>query len=65
MPFSKKLNAEGGINGRKIDFISYDDSFQPGQEPWSRRASSSESDEVLLIFQSLGHGRPTTPFRNT
>src|SRR6202521_5184417 len=29
--FFRKLNAEGGINGRKIDFISYDDSFSPAK----------------------------------
>src|SRR5262249_41215872 len=27
--YFKKINAEGGINGRKIDFISYDDAFSP------------------------------------
>src|SRR5215471_13467319 len=27
--YFKKINAEGGINGRKIDFISYDDGFSP------------------------------------
>ena len=27
--YFKKINAEGGINGRKINFISYDDGFSP------------------------------------
>src|SRR5580765_7719578 len=27
--YFKKLNAEGGINGRKIEFISYDDAYSP------------------------------------
>ena len=27
--YFKKINAEGGINGRKINFISYDDSYSP------------------------------------
>src|SRR5271169_7210956 len=29
--FFKKLNAEGGINGRNINFISYDDGFSPAK----------------------------------
>src|SRR5204862_5457486 len=29
--FFKRLNAEGGINGRKINFVSYDDSFSPAK----------------------------------
>jgi branched-chain amino acid transport system substrate-binding protein len=51
--FFKKLNAEGGINGRKINFISYDDSFNPAKTVEQAR-KLVESDEVLLIFQSLG-----------
>ena len=51
--FFKKLNAEGGINGRKINFISYDDSFSPPKTVEQAR-KLVESDEVLLIFQSLG-----------
>ena len=27
--FFNKINAEGGINGRKINFITYDDAFSP------------------------------------
>jgi branched-chain amino acid transport system substrate-binding protein len=51
--FFRKLNAEGGINGRKISFISYDDSFSPAKTVEQAR-KLVESDEVLLIFQSLG-----------
>jgi branched-chain amino acid transport system substrate-binding protein len=51
--FFKKLNVEGGINGRKINFISYDDSFSPAKTVEQAR-KLVESDEVLLIFQSLG-----------
>src|SRR4030095_12378116 len=51
--FFKKLNAEGGINGRKINFISYDDSYSPPKTVEHAR-KLVESDEVLLIFQSLG-----------
>jgi branched-chain amino acid transport system substrate-binding protein len=48
-----KVNAEGGINGRKINFISYDDSYSPPKTVEQAR-KLVESDEVLLIFQSLG-----------
>jgi branched-chain amino acid transport system substrate-binding protein len=51
--FFRKLNAEGGINGRKINFISYDDSFNPAKTVEQAR-KLVESDEVLLMFQSLG-----------
>ena len=51
--FFRKLNAEGGINGRKINFISYDDAFSPAKTVEQAR-KLVESDEVLLIFQSLG-----------
>src|SRR3979490_1346073 len=51
--FFKKINAEGGINGRKINFISYDDAFSPAKTVEQAR-KLVESDEVLLIFQSLG-----------
>ena len=27
--YFRKINAEGGINGRKINFISYDDAYSP------------------------------------
>ncbi len=51
--FFKKLNDEGGINGRKINFISYDDAFSPPKTVEQAR-KLVESDEVLFIFQSLG-----------
>jgi branched-chain amino acid transport system substrate-binding protein len=51
--YFRKINAEGGINGRKINFISYDDSFSPPKTVEQAR-KLVESDEVLLIFQSLG-----------
>jgi branched-chain amino acid transport system substrate-binding protein len=47
--FFKKLNDEGGINGRKINFISYDDAFSPPKTVEQAR-KLVESDEVLLIF---------------
>ena len=51
--FFTKINAEGGINGRKIKFITYDDAFSPPKTVEQAR-KLVESDEVLLIFQSLG-----------
>jgi branched-chain amino acid transport system substrate-binding protein len=51
--YFKKINAEGGINGRKINFISYDDSYSPPKAVEQAR-KLVESDDVLLIFNSLG-----------
>ncbi len=51
--YFNKVNAEGGINGRKINFISYDDSFSPPKTVEQAR-KLVESDEVLLIFGSDG-----------
>ena len=51
--YSNKINAEGGINGRKIVFISYDDGYSPPKTVEQAR-KLVESDEALLIFSSLG-----------
>jgi branched-chain amino acid transport system substrate-binding protein len=51
--YFNKVNAEGGINGRKINFISYDDAYSPPKAIEQAR-KLVEGDEVLLIFQSLG-----------
>ena len=51
--YFKKINAGGGINGRKITFISYDDAYSPPKTVEQVRRLV-ESDEVLLIFSSLG-----------
>jgi branched-chain amino acid transport system substrate-binding protein len=51
--YFNKVNAEGGINGRKIKFISYDDGYSPPKTVEQAR-KLVESDEVLLIFGSLG-----------
>ncbi|GGH30875.1 branched-chain amino acid ABC transporter substrate-binding protein [Alsobacter metallidurans] len=48
-----KVNAEGGINGRKVNFISYDDGYSPPKTVEQAR-KLVESDEVLFIFQPLG-----------
>lgn len=49
----KKVNDEGGINGRKINFISYDDAYSPPKAVEQARRLI-ESDEVLLLFGTLG-----------
>ena len=51
--YFKKINAEGGINGRKINFITYDDAYSPPKTVEQAR-KLVESDEVLLIFNPLG-----------
>ena len=51
--YFKKVNAEGGINGRKVNFISYDDGYSPPKAVEQVR-KLVESDEVLLVFQPLG-----------
>ncbi|WP_375777385.1 ABC transporter substrate-binding protein [Bradyrhizobium sp. ma5] len=51
--YFRKINAEGGINGRKITYISYDDAYTPPKTVEQAR-KLVESDEVLLIFNSLG-----------
>ena len=48
-----KINAEGGINGRKIKFITLDDGYNPAKTVEQTR-KLVEQDEVLLIFQTLG-----------
>jgi branched-chain amino acid transport system substrate-binding protein len=56
--YFNKINAEGGINGRKINFISQDDGYSPPKTVEQAR-KLVESDEVLLIFQSLGTAHNT------
>ena len=51
--YFNKINAEGGINGRKINFVSYDDGYSPPKAVEQAR-KLVESDEVLFIFNSLG-----------
>jgi ABC-type branched-subunit amino acid transport system substrate-binding protein len=51
--YFKKINDEGGINGRKINFISYDDAYSPPKAVEQTR-KLVESDEVLLVFGALG-----------
>jgi branched-chain amino acid transport system substrate-binding protein len=64
--YFKKVNAEGGVNGRKINFITYDDGYSPPKTVEQAR-KLVESDEVLLIFNSLGtaHNASITRYMNT
>jgi branched-chain amino acid transport system substrate-binding protein len=48
-----KVNKEGGVNGRMIEFISLDDGYSPPKTKEQTR-KLVEQDEVLLIFQGLG-----------
>lgn len=47
------VNDRGGINGRKIAFISYDDAYSP-PKTFEHARRLIEQDEVLFVFQSLG-----------
>lgn len=49
----KMVNDKGGINGRQIEWISYDDGYSPPKTVEMARRLV-EQDQVLLIFQSLG-----------
>jgi branched-chain amino acid transport system substrate-binding protein len=51
--YFKMINDQGGINGRKINFIQYDDGYSPPKAVENIR-KLVESDEVLLTFQVLG-----------
>jgi branched-chain amino acid transport system substrate-binding protein len=51
--YFNKINAEGGIHGRKISFISYDDAYSPPKAVEQAR-KLVESDEVLVVFNPLG-----------
>ena len=51
--YMNMVNATGGVNGRKINFISYDDGYSPPKTVEQAR-KLVESDEVLLVFSPLG-----------
>lgn len=51
--YFKMINDQGGINGRKIDFISYDDGFSPPKTVEQVR-KLVESDEVFVLFNVVG-----------
>ena len=51
-----KINAEGGVNGRKIRLISLDDGFNPAKTVEQTR-KLVEGEEVLALFNALGPGQ--------
>ncbi|MDR3484237.1 MAG: ABC transporter substrate-binding protein [Bradyrhizobium sp.] len=51
--YFKMIDDAGGINGRKINFISYDDGYSPPKTVEQVR-KLIESDEVFLVFNALG-----------
>src|ERR1700756_2749640 len=51
--YFRMINDAGGVNGRKINFISYDDGYSPPKTVEQIR-KLIESDEVLLVFNALG-----------
>jgi branched-chain amino acid transport system substrate-binding protein len=51
--YFKMINDQGGVNGRKINLIQYDDSYSPPKAVEQMR-KLVESDEVLLTFQIIG-----------
>jgi branched-chain amino acid transport system substrate-binding protein len=56
--YFKMINERGGINGRKINLISLDDSYAPPKTVEQTRRLV-ESDEVALIFSSIGTAHNT------
>jgi branched-chain amino acid transport system substrate-binding protein len=51
--YFKMINDNGGINGRQINFISYDDGFSPPKTVEQAR-KLIESDEVFVLFNVVG-----------
>jgi hypothetical protein len=64
--YFNKVNAEGGINGRKVTFITYDDGYAPPKTVEQARRLV-ENDDVLLILNSLGtaHNTAIQKYMNT
>lgn len=61
-----KINAEGGINGRKISFISLDDGYNPAKTVEAAR-KLVEQDEVLMLVSPVGtaHNAAIGKYMNT
>src|SRR3978361_251902 len=51
--YFKMINDQGGVNGRKINFVTYDDGYSPPKTVEQVR-KLIESDEVFLVFNALG-----------
>ncbi len=57
MAYFAKINAAGGVNGRKIRVVAYDDSYDPARA-FANTVSLAEKDKVFLLFGNVG--TPTT-----
>ena len=55
--YMEMVNSKGGVNGRMIEFVSYDDGYQPPRTVEQAR-KLVERDEVAFVFATLG--TPTT-----
>jgi ABC-type branched-subunit amino acid transport system substrate-binding protein len=53
LAYVQSINDRGGINGRKINYIAYDDAYSPPKSVEHARRLV-ESDEVSFIFSELG-----------
>ncbi|WOH81587.1 ABC transporter substrate-binding protein [Bradyrhizobium sp. BEA-2-5] len=51
--YMRMINDQGGVNGRKVELIQYDDAYSPPKTVEQTRRLV-ESDEVLLTFQIIG-----------
>jgi branched-chain amino acid transport system substrate-binding protein len=51
--YFRMINEAGGINGRKITFITYDDGYNPSKTVEQARRLV-ESDEILVMFSPMG-----------
>ena len=51
--YFKKVNAEGGVNGRQIKFVTLDDGYNPARTVEQAR-KLVEQEEVLFLFNTLG-----------
>jgi len=64
--YFRMINDQGGINGRRINFISYDDAYNPAQTIAQAR-KLVETDQVLFLFGTLGTASNTglQPYLNS
>src|ERR1700741_2790450 len=53
LAYVQSINDRGGINGRKINYIAYDDAYSPPKAVEHAR-KLVEADEVAFIFSQLG-----------
>jgi branched-chain amino acid transport system substrate-binding protein len=51
--FFKKLNESGGVNGRKVEFVTYDDGYEP-QRALANAKRLVEQDKVFALVNPLG-----------